>query len=151
MITMTTGHSREIDTSGLIGCPKCDEVYSVRLPGPGQRAVCARCDTVLILHRNFSGLRILALSIAVFTLLVTAAFAPFLSIQAAGLSNKVSLLDVATSFGSGNLVLVSVATVLLILAIPAVRVSLLIYVIAPIEFGRMPARHARAAFSYNFV
>lgn len=137
---------RTIDTSKLIGCPKCDRVYRARLPGPGQRANCGRCGTELISHRNLVGSRILALSIAVFVLVVSATFAPFLSIESAGLSNKVSLLNVATSFRSGALVLVSVTTVLVILAVPALRVALLIYVIAPLEFGLPPTRYARTAF-----
>lgn len=134
------------ETADLIGCPMCDEVYVAQTPKPGERAVCPRCKTVLIANREGAGLRILALSLAVLVLVTAATFFPFLSINAAGLGNKVSLLDVATSFRSGLLVLVSVATVLLIVGIPALRVSLLIYVILPLELGRPPARHARGAF-----
>lgn len=133
-------------TDRLIGCPNCDEVYEEALPGEGERAVCERCGTVLIASREGAGLRIIALSVAVLVLVVAASFHPFLSINAAGIGNKVSLLDVATSFRSGLLVLVSVATVMLIVLIPAIRVALLIYVIAPLEMGRSPARHARGAF-----
>ena len=136
------------DLSHLIGCPQCDAVYVVRRPDAGQDATCGRCGTVLISHREKAGLRILALSVAVFILVLAAAFFPFLSINASGLGNNVSLLDVATSFRSGILVLVSVATVMLIVALPALRVALLIYVIAPLEFGRPPLRHARAAFRF---
>lgn len=139
------GHDPQ-DTSGLIGCPMCDAVYAARLPEHGARAVCERCGTVLIATREGAGLRILALSIAVLVLVIAASFHPFLSINAAGLGNKVSLLDVATSFRSGLLVLVSVVTILLIVGLPALRVALLIYVIAPLEMGRAPARHAREAF-----
>ena len=130
----------------LIGCSNCDEVYTAAMPANREQAVCGRCGTVLISNRDGAGLRILALSIAVLVLVVAASFHPFLSINAAGLGNKVSLLDVATSFRSGLLVLVSVATVMLIVGIPALRVGLLIYVIGPLEIGRPPARHARGAF-----
>lgn len=130
----------------LIGCPMCDEVYVARQPHAGERAVCDHCGTVLIATREGAGLRILALSIAVLVLVVAASFHPFLSINAAGLGNKVSLLDVATSFRSGLLVLVSVATILLIVGLPALRVAALIYVIGPIELGRPPAPRAREVF-----
>ncbi|GAA4226807.1 paraquat-inducible protein A [Sagittula marina] len=135
-----------VDTEQLIGCPNCDEVYRAQMPRNGERAVCDRCSTVLIASREGAGLRILALSIAVLILVVAASFHPFLSINAAGIGNKVSLLDVATSFRSGLLVLVSVATVLLIVGLPAVRVGLLIYVIAPMELGHRAAPYARRAF-----
>ena len=134
------------DPAALIGCPNCDEVYVARTPPAGRRAVCDRCGTVLISSRENAGIPILALSLAVLILVLAAAFHPFLSINAAGLGNRVSLLDVATSFRSGVLVLVSVATVMLIVALPALRVGLLIYVIAPLEMGLRPARHARVAF-----
>jgi paraquat-inducible protein A len=134
------------DLAGLIGCPNCDEVYTVQRPSAGRRAVCGRCGTVLISHRKDAGLRILALSFAVLVLVIAATFFPFLSINASGFGNKVSLLDVATSFRSGLLVLVSLTTVMLIVALPAVRVGLLIYVIGPMEFGMRPGRHARGAF-----
>ena len=58
-----------------------------------------------------------------------------------------SLLGIATSFRSGLLVLVSVTTVLFIVGLPALRMALLIYVIAPIERNRPPLPHARRAFA----
>ena len=130
----------------LIGCPNCDEVYTARMPAPGEKAVCGRCKTVLISNRENAGLRILALSVAVLVLVTAAVFFPFLSINAAGLGNRVSLLDVATSFRSGILVLVSVASVLLIVLVPLLRTAMLVYVIAPLEFGFPPLRYARTAF-----
>ena len=146
MTTQPVTESEETPLGDLIGCPNCDAVYTVAVPQGKEKAVCERCGTVLISNRDGAGLRILALSIAVLILVIAASFHPFLSINAAGLGNKVSLLDVATSFRSGLLVLVSVATVMLIVGIPAIRVGLLIYVIAPLELNRPPARHARGAF-----
>lgn len=140
----------QIDRQGshadLIGCPGCDTVYRVGALRPGGRAVCGCCGRVLITGTRDAGRLILALSLAVLVLVLAASFHPFLSIGAAGIGNRVSLLDVATSFRSGLLVLVSVTTVLLIVGLPALRVALLIYVIAPMEFGHPPARYARPAF-----
>ncbi len=112
----------------------------------GQRATCTRCKTVLVTNLHRAGLHILALSVAVFALVVAATLFPFLSIGAAGLGNSVSLIDVATSFNSGVLVFVSLATILFIVGLPALRVALLIYVIGPLEFDRPPAPYARPAF-----
>ena len=134
------------ETSQLIGCPVCDELHQLSRPSEGRRALCRCCGTVLITTRERAGIQIVALSIAVLVLVISATIFPFLSINAAGLGNRVSLLDVATSFRSGLLVLVSVATVALIVLVPAMRVALLIYVIAPLELGRAPLAHARKAF-----
>ncbi|MFW2543607.1 paraquat-inducible protein A [Primorskyibacter sp. 2E107] len=129
-----------------IACPNCDALYTARLPGEGARAICGRCHTVLISTRQSAGVRVLALSTAVLILVIAAVFFPFLEIHAAGLGNRVSLLDVATSFRSGTLVLVSVASVMVIVLVPLMRTALLIYVIAPIELNRPPLRHAKGAF-----
>ncbi|WP_136441669.1 paraquat-inducible protein A [Pacificoceanicola onchidii] len=134
------------DLAQYIACPNCDALYTAALPEEGGRAVCARCHTVLISTRENAGIQVLALSAAVLILVIAAVFHPFLEIHASGFGNRVSLLDVATSFRSGTLVLVSVATVMLIVLVPLIRTLLLIYVIAPIELKRPPLRHAKGAF-----
>ncbi|WP_172294787.1 paraquat-inducible protein A [Pseudoruegeria sp. HB172150] len=133
-------------SSELIACPNCDWLYQARIPEEGGRAVCKRCHTVLITTRQEAGIRILALGLAITILVAAAVFFPFLQISAAGIGNRASLLDIATSFRSGALVLVSAATVMLIVLVPLVRTLLLCYVLGPIVFGRRPAPHARIAF-----
>lgn len=130
----------------LIGCPKCDAVYRLRIPDLNQHAVCLRCGHTLILGRGQATAQLLSLSLAVLILVVAATFFPFLSIDASGVSNRVSVLDVATSFRSGWLVLVSVTTVLFIVALPALRMSLLIYVLLPLNRGMKAPAFARDAF-----
>lgn len=135
-----------LDARALIGCPKCDAVYRLRLPDTDQRAVCRQCGTTLILGSRQAMVRLLSLSLAVLILVIAAAFFPFLAIDASGLTNRVSVLDVATSFRSGWLVLVSVSTVLFIVALPALRMSLLVYVLLPLSRGYAPPAFAREAF-----
>jgi len=131
---------------GLIACPTCDALYAERVPEHGARAVCARCHTVLIAPRPEAGLRIVALTLAVNILVTAAVFFPFLEIHAQGLGNSASLLDVATSFRSGLLVFVSVATVASIVLIPLLRTLLILYVLGPMVLNQPPRRHARGAF-----
>lgn len=138
--------SAQSPAEDMIGCPQCDAVYALRTPGPGQRTVCARCGFVLIHRVSRSGQIMLALALSVLILVLAAALFPFLTISASGLSNRVSLLDIATSFRSGLLVFVSVTTVLFIVALPALRMALLLYVLIPLELGRAPLPQARPAF-----
>jgi paraquat-inducible protein A len=139
-------HKAEADSSGIIACPTCDALYRARLPPEGGKAVCGRCHRVLIAPRRETGLRIVALTLSVSILVTAAAVFPFLEIEAAGLGNRASLLDVATSFRSGALVFVSVATVATIVLVPLLRTLLLLYVLGPITFGRRPLPQARRAF-----
>ena len=133
----------------LIVCPNCDAVYATHQPGFGERAVCERCHTVLISPRKRAGAQIIAVAMAVFILVLAAAVTPFLTIEAGGAKNSVSVLDAALIFSGGPLVLVSLGTAAMILFIPLLRVMLVIYVLLPVVADRPPARHAASAFSLS--
>jgi len=130
----------------LIVCPQCDAAYRLKRPGHGERAVCQRCHKVLIAPRKNAGLRIIAISLAVLFLIVGAAVFPFLTIDAAGNQNAVSILDAALAFSGGPLLLLSLTTAALIIFIPLARVLLTLYVLIPVVLDRPPARHAIIAF-----
>lgn len=140
---MTVSHPPRTD---LIVCPNCDAAYVLERPKNGQRAVCHRCHTVLIMPRRKAGLQIIALSIAIVILITAAAIFPFLSIGLGGAHNSVSVLDAALAFSDGPLVVLSLTTAALIIFIPLARVLLSLYVLVPIVLDRPPARNAALAF-----
>lgn len=130
----------------LIACPKCDAVYQLSKPEPGQTASCARCGHVLITPRRKAGLQIIALSLAILILILAAAVFPFLAVNSGGVSNSVSIIDAALAFQDGPLIVLSLTMVALILFIPMVRVFLSLYVLIPLVADRAPARHSAHAF-----
>lgn len=130
----------------LIVCPRCDAAFTLRHPREGERAICQRCGTVLITPRRNAGLRIIALSLAVVILIVAASLFPFLTINAGGVTNSVSILDAALAFSDGPLIALSLTTAALIVFVPLARVMLAIYVLVPIVLDRPPARGATQAF-----
>lgn len=135
------------DLEGLIACPQCDAVYHVHEPEMGERAVCGRCHTVLIAPRKRAGKQIIAIAMAVVVLIVAATIFPFLSISAAGVGHKSSVLDAAMAFSdSGLLVLLTLAVAALIVFFPVLRALLVIYVLAPIVVDRKPFPGAIRAF-----
>lgn len=139
--------SATVDTlDDLIVCPQCDAAYTFKKPDAGDRAVCQRCHKVLIAPRKNAGLRIIAIALAVVVLIIGAAVFPFLTIDAAGNKNAVSILDAALAFSDGPMILLSFATAALIVFIPLLRVLLTIYVLVPVVLDRPPARHAIRAF-----
>lgn len=132
--------------SELIGCPNCDQLYRLRPIADGTHATCTRCHTILIAPRATALTQILALTLANLILVIAAVFYPFLSIEAAGIGNAVSLLDVATSFGPGIFGIVSVTSVAMIVLAPLARMLLVGYVLAPLSVGRSPYPGAKTAF-----
>lgn len=134
------------DLRDLIVCPQCDALYRVREPGKGEVAICARCHTVLAAPRAKAALQIVALAVATLILIIGAAVFPFLRIEAGGVANAASVLDVAFAFSEGILTVLVVATVALILAIPALRTGLIVYVLTPFMLDRPALPGARRAF-----
>ncbi|MFT6676820.1 MAG: paraquat-inducible protein A [Sulfitobacter sp.] len=130
----------------IIVCPQCDAVYRLQRPKHGERARCQRCHKVLIAPRRNAGLHIIAVAFAVLFLIVGAAVFPFLTIDAAGNKNAVSILDAALAFSGGPMVALSLATAALIIIFPLLRVLLTLYVLIPVVLDRPPAPHAIRAF-----
>lgn len=141
---MTNAPPIPLDT--LIVCPHCDAVYTLARPEAGQRARCQRCGTALITPRRKAGLQIIALSLAVAILIIAATVFPFLTINAAGASNSVSILDAALAFSEGPLIALALTTAALIVFVPLARVLLAIYVLVPIVMDRPAAPGAVQAF-----
>lgn len=141
------GDGARSDLDALIACPRCDAVYQVRDPQVGERAVCARCHTVLIAPRKRAGKQIIAIALAIVVLVIAATIFPFLEISAAGVAHRASILDAALAFsGSGLLVGLSLAVAALIVFFPVLRALLVIYVLGPVVFDRPPFRGAIRAF-----
>ncbi|MGB7244219.1 MAG: paraquat-inducible protein A [Sulfitobacter sp.] len=130
----------------LIVCPQCDAAYRLKRPDKGERAVCRRCHKVLITPRRNAGLQIIAVCLAIVILIIAAAVFPFLTINASGAKNSVSILDAALAFSQGPLIALSLATAALIIFVPLLRVLLSLYVLIPVVLDRPPARHAIQAF-----
>ena len=149
----TREHNRFLTVDGdlqpFIACPRCDALYRARLPSIGERAVCARCHTTLIAPRRKAGLKIIALNLAMFVLVLAALFLPFLEISVRGVGNRASLLDTALAFRSGSTAFLAVATIAMIVVIPLTRMILILYVLVPMAVRQRPARHARAAFRFS--
>ncbi|KIN62957.1 Paraquat-inducible protein A [Sulfitobacter noctilucicola] len=138
----TTEHSLE----DLIVCPQCDAVFRFQKPKNGERAACQRCHKALITPRRNAGLHIIAVAFAVLFLIIGAAVFPFLTIDAAGNRNAVSILDAALAFSGGPMIFLSLATAGLIIFVPLIRVILTLYVLVPVVLDRPAARHAIGAF-----
>lgn len=138
--------TRAIPLNHLIVCPHCDAVYTLRRPGVGEKAACGRCGADLITPRRKAGVQIIAVSLAISILIIAATVFPFLTIDAAGSTNSMSILDAVFAFNHGLLIALSLTMASLIIFIPLARALLGIYVLVPIVLDRPPARGATHAF-----
>ncbi|MGR3500987.1 paraquat-inducible protein A [Pseudaestuariivita sp.] len=130
----------------LIACPHCDALYRVTTVAKGERVNCARCHAPLIHPRAHAGLFIIALATAAMVLIVAALFLPFLEIRRMGFSNGASLIDAALAFSGGPMVVLSLAVVAMIVALPLTRLMLTVYALTPLVLERRAWPGARRAF-----
>lgn len=147
MTEMPTGKgSLSPGDAALVVCPACDALYRLPPLTKGEDAVCSRCHTTLAAPRNKAGMQIISLAAASLILLVGTLFFPFLEISTAGLKNATSVLDVVLAFTSEELALLVLFSAGCILAIPALRMALLLYVLVPLVFDHAPRPQAKRAF-----
>ncbi len=121
----------DTDLKDLIACPCCDALYRIGVPETGGRAVCSRCHHTLIAPVEGMVVHMIAFSLAILVLLITAVLVPFLEIDGGGLSNTASVLDTALSFESVNMNGLALAVAGFIFLIPLARSVLLIYALFP--------------------
>ncbi|MEM9707756.1 MAG: paraquat-inducible protein A [Pseudomonadota bacterium] len=138
--------ARDDELAELIVCPQCDAIYNVGHVEKGSRALCTRCHTPLISPRRDAGLTIIALALASLILVVAALFLPFLEIRRLGFRNDATILDAALAFSDGPMLVLSLAVVALIVALPLGRLLLTLYTLIPLVLDRPAWRGAKRAF-----
>lgn len=137
-----------IPLDDLIACPHCDALYRAQLPGHGERAVCQRCNTVLIAPRRGAGLKIIALALASLVLVMGALIFPFIGISRLGLSSDATIMEAALAF-RGPLMILSLTVFALIIFLPLLRLLLTVYVLTPVVFDRPAWPGAKRAFRWS--
>ncbi|MEM1402151.1 MAG: paraquat-inducible protein A [Pseudomonadota bacterium] len=108
----------------FVACRSCDALLPRPTVSLGQQARCPRCHSVILTNKSQSAERVVALMLASALLFVLAVFYPFLKMQSSGLSNEISVADATLVLWNSGYPVLSVACMLLILAIPLARILL---------------------------
>ncbi len=133
-------------TEGLVACPRCDALHRITDVPVGSRARCHRCGTVLMAPREGALTQIVMLAATAFVLMFAAVFFPFLELEAGGRIQRSSVFDAVMAFSEGLMLPLSVAVAGLIVVLPLLRFSAILYALAPMAIGWAPARYATQAF-----
>lgn len=130
----------------LRACPHCDALHVLPDLGPRERASCSRCHALLVAPRSRALSRIIALALTALILMAAAVMMPFLDLTEAGMHSRASVMDAVMAFSRGVMAPLSVAVGALIVVIPALRLALVLYVLAPMLGGGAPWPRAGQAF-----
>lgn len=119
-----------------IACHECDLLVTVPELAPNQHAHCPRCEYLLASNRPHSETKIFAYSIAALICLAMANLFPFITLNAKGLEQSVTLMgSVAILFTESHRVLAGVVFASIVV-VPALLLTGIIYVSTSIRLGR---------------
>ena len=121
----------------LIGCHECDAVIEEPCVPDGGSALCSRCGGTLLRRRDATVEITLALTLAGAILFVVANSYPFLSFEMQGQVTQTTLASGASSLWEQGYYPVAALVFLTTIMAPAIEIFLMIYVFAPIYFGRV--------------
>lgn len=132
--------------SNLVACPHCDTLHGETVLALGEKAYCNRCHAVIMSNQPGAFLRILALALTAFILMLAAISFPFLDLDVQGNHNATSVVGAVMAFNDGIAVPLAIAVAFFIIILPLTRLAAIIYVVGPLVRGAPPRPGARPMF-----
>jgi paraquat-inducible protein A len=124
----------------LIACPDCDLLYRAPASTGHGSARCQRCGAAVFGRKRNAIERTLALTIAGLILFIIANLLPFLAFEIKGSVTSTTLSSgVVELYLQGNGAIACLVLLTTILA-PALQLVLLLYILVPLQLGRVPRR-----------
>jgi paraquat-inducible protein A len=131
-------------SGGLVACRDCDLLQRLPALPEGTTALCSRCGGVLRRRRRNSIERTLALALAASLLFAVANAFPFLSFDMRGQVTQTTLLSGVFDLYQQGVPEIAALVGLTAVVAPLLQLSLLLYVLFPLQLGRIPWQMARA-------
>ncbi len=122
----------------LTACHECDLLQREPILQPGGVACCPRCNAVLFRHIPDSVDRALAYTLGAAFLFIIANVFPIVGLEAAGIANATSLYGAVEAIWKNGMVFVAALVFVTTILIPALELSLMLYVLVPLKLGQMP-------------
>ena len=122
----------------LTACHECDLLQREPSLPTGGIARCRRCNAVLFRHALDSIDRGLAFTLGAATLFIIANIFPIVGLEVQGISNATSLYGAVETIWKNDMEGVALLVFATTILIPAVEISLMLYVLVPLKFGRLP-------------
>ena len=131
-----------MNESALTACHECDLLQREPIVPPGGMARCRRCDALLFRHIPDSIDRGLAYTLGAAILFIVANMFPIVGLEVQGTLNAASLYGAVEAIWDNKMEGVATLVFITTILIPAVEISLMLYVLLPLKFGRLPGEMA---------
>ena len=122
----------------ILICRDCDTVYRAIPLGPGDVALCRRCDAILVRHFTADAESGLALVCAAAIFFAIANLTPILSIEVAGVETKANVWFAVRALQHGWISLAALGVAFTTFFIPGVQIALLFWVLLFARLGIRP-------------
>lgn len=122
----------------LTACHECDLLQREPVLPPGGVACCPRCGAVLFRDIPDSIDRGLAFTLGASFLFIIANVFPIVGLEAAGLANATSLYGAVETIWKQDMEGVAALVFITTILIPALELSLMLYVLVPLRLGKIP-------------
>jgi paraquat-inducible protein A len=126
----------------LTACHECDLLQREPILPPGGVACCPRCNAVLYRDIPDSIDRGLAYALGAAILFIVANIFPIVGLEVQGTLNATSLYGAVEKIWDNDMKGVAALVFATTILIPAVEISLMLYVLLPLKFGRLPGELA---------
>jgi paraquat-inducible protein A len=127
-----------------VACHDCDLLHRLGEIPEGAAARCRRCGSLLRKRRPRSIERTLALVAGAAVLFVVANTFPFLSFDMKGQETQTTLITGVTDLWQQDMPEVAGLVLLTIFLAPLLQIAILLYVLLPLQWNRVPWQMARA-------
>jgi paraquat-inducible protein A len=121
----------------LIVCEQCDAVFDRSSFAPDESAFCRQCGAVLHRGSRLTTRDLLALTLAAAVLFIVANAAPAIRITINGLHNQVTLWEAVAALWHGYAIVMSVLAGIALIAVPALQIVLLLWVLGFAALDRL--------------
>lgn len=125
-------------SGALTACHECDLLQREPNLPPGGVARCPRCSAVLFRHIPDSIDRGLAFTLGAAFLFIIANLFPIVGLEVQGIANATSLYGAVEAIWKNDMEVVAALVFITTILIPAVELSLMLYVLLPVKLGQVP-------------
>jgi paraquat-inducible protein A len=122
----------------LTACHECDLLQREPMLPPGGVACCRRCNAVLFRQTPGSLERALAYSLGAAIFFIIANVFPIVGLEVQGIANATSLYGAVETMWKHDMENVAALVFVTTILIPAMEMSLMLYVLLPLKLGKMP-------------
>lgn len=148
---MTIGHANHAQSSRRVACHECDLLMAKPILAAGQKARCIRCNYA-IAERGHNVLNhLLAISATALLLLAFSLIFPFLGFFSRGQEQSVTLMQSIGALWTSGYPLLSILGGIFILAMPALYLSSVIYLLVHFKYGKRGKWSTRLLNSLFFI